>query len=80
MIYSLLFLIIVVVVVLAGSEIQRHLVQLVAPEFPAILRMEVADNLILKEGMTKDFMLSEMVNLTCEDRDYWKAWCLAAGE
>ncbi|XP_071529772.1 uncharacterized protein [Panulirus ornatus] len=64
----------------AGIEVQRQVVQLVAPEFPPVIRMEVTDNIALMEGIPKIFRLSEIVTLMCDDNEYWKAWCLAVGK
>ncbi|XP_069939272.1 uncharacterized protein [Cherax quadricarinatus] len=57
-----------------GSGIQRIIVQLVAPELPAVLLADSALRISLKQAASKTLKLSEMVNVTCEDEHYWQAW------
>ncbi|XP_042237054.1 uncharacterized protein LOC121876169 isoform X3 [Homarus americanus] len=57
-----------------ASGIRRKVVQLVAPEFPVIPIKEVVNNISLKENEPKKLKLLDIVNVTCDDDAYWKAW------
>nr|XP_045610212.1 uncharacterized protein LOC123765577 [Procambarus clarkii] len=56
------------------SQLPRLVVELVAPEIPAIQLTLAALNISLKEDTPRIIRLSELVNLTCEDDRYWQAW------
>lgn len=49
-------------------------VQLVAPESPVVKIVDVVSSLNMTEDMAIKIKLSDIVNFTCEDEQYWMAW------
>ncbi|XP_050727563.1 uncharacterized protein LOC127004154 isoform X3 [Eriocheir sinensis] len=62
----------------AGTEIKRTVVQLLAPESPSIQVERVVSTVTTEEDVPKQFSLWSIVNVTCNDTQYWKVWMQAA--
>lgn len=65
---------------LLGTEINRTVVQLLAPESPIIQVEKVVSKVTTVEDVPKHFSLWSIVNVTCNDTQYWRVWMQAAGE
>ncbi|XP_068249223.1 uncharacterized protein [Palaemon carinicauda] len=57
-----------------GTGIRRKVVQLLAPEKPKLMVKVLQPNITTQEEQHQTFALTDLMNITIDDDEYWEVW------